>query len=414
VSLPVVLLVLNVYPYRRLGEPTAWRGLNAQRVYRELTPFALLSGAFVILSIVALHPPAQLSVGGKLAVSAYGLCFYLLKTIVPVRLSPLYPMPSHVAPMDAAFLASYAGVAVFAVVIWLAHRRFPSVSAALLVFTLITLPMLGIVQNGPQITADRYTYHAAPALAILVGGVTLDMRRWRMTIRVCAGVAIALLAILTWNQTLVWRDSSTLWARVLDLHPESALAQTGYANELMKSQDSIPEAFVHYERAIALEPESADNEDNFGAALANANRSAEAIQHYQRALQLRPSHAAARDNWARAESNVAIELAKAGRLAEAEPHFRQAVALEPMLADVEYNWGYALMANGHAGDAIAHFKRAVDLKPGDAGAHCSLARALLLERHVPEAVAQLQETLRIDPENAEARQYLEGVHATFR
>jgi tetratricopeptide (TPR) repeat protein len=313
--------------------------------------------------------------------------------------------------MDAIFLASYAGVAAFVVAIWLARRRFPSVSAALLIFGLITLPMLGIVQNGPQITADRYTYHAAAALAILVAGATLGAPQWRMAIRVCAGVVIILLAILTWNQTLVWRDSSSLWARVIDLHAESALAQTGYANELMKSQDSVPEALVHYERAIELDPKSADNEDNLGVALASINHFPEAIQHYRRALQLQPSQITARDNLARAESNVAIELAKAGRVAEAEPHFHEAATLEPMLADVEYNWGYALLSNGRAGDAIAHLRRAVELRPQDADAHLSLARALLLERQIPAAVIELQETLRIDPGNADARQYLDRVRA---
>ena len=56
---------------------------------------ALLSLIAGVASVFVLHPPSQLSAGGKIAVSAYSLCFYLWKTIVPTGLSPLYELPKH-------------------------------------------------------------------------------------------------------------------------------------------------------------------------------------------------------------------------------------------------------------------------------------------------------------------------------
>src|SRR6266567_5997616 len=76
-SLPAVLLILNVYPMRRIGGAAGWTSERARRVYLDIAPFGLLAAAIAALSIVALHPPTQLGIGAKLAVSAYSLAFYL-------------------------------------------------------------------------------------------------------------------------------------------------------------------------------------------------------------------------------------------------------------------------------------------------------------------------------------------------
>src|SRR5881397_3948808 len=96
VNLPVVLLILDAYPLRRLGGAIGWRSEPARRVYVEKIPFVLLAAAASAIAVMAqlsFHAAlsvAQLSVPGRLAISAYGLSFYLWKMVVPVNLSPLY------------------------------------------------------------------------------------------------------------------------------------------------------------------------------------------------------------------------------------------------------------------------------------------------------------------------------------
>src|SRR4030095_3057095 len=101
---------------------------------------------------------------------------YVFKTFVPLRLSPLYEMPQQVQPFALTFVASYVLCIVLTALAWMTRRRWPCVAATWFIFVAISLPMLGIVQNGPQIAADRYTYHAAPALAILAGVAFLRLR----------------------------------------------------------------------------------------------------------------------------------------------------------------------------------------------------------------------------------------------
>src|SRR5207244_646284 len=45
VSLPVVLLILEVYPLRRLGGSLGWASASARRVYLERSPFVRLAAA---------------------------------------------------------------------------------------------------------------------------------------------------------------------------------------------------------------------------------------------------------------------------------------------------------------------------------------------------------------------------------
>jgi hypothetical protein len=171
----------------------------------------LLAALTAGLSLVALKPPDQLALGGKLAVSAYSFAFYLAKTLLPVGLSPLYEMPNEIDPSNPPFLAAYVVAAAVAGVAWRARKRHVALTVALVTFGVVLLPTIGFVQNGPQIAADRYTYHAAPALAILAGGALLVLsQRWALASRLIAAAVVFALGVATWQQTKVWHDSESL------------------------------------------------------------------------------------------------------------------------------------------------------------------------------------------------------------
>src|SRR2546426_3935266 len=166
VNLPVVLLILDVYPLRRLGATIGWWSKPARPVYVEKIPFVLLAAAACAVAVMAqssVHaavPLAKLSVPGRLAVSAYGLSFYLWKMVVPVNLSPLYELPRALSLVATPFLLSYGLVVAITAIVLALRRRVPGLPAAWLAYVVVLLPVLGLFQSGPQIAADRYTYLA--------------------------------------------------------------------------------------------------------------------------------------------------------------------------------------------------------------------------------------------------------------
>ncbi len=401
VNLPVVLMILDVYPLRRLGESIGWRSKPARRIYVEKIPFVLLAAvasAIAVMAQFSIHaalPLAQLSVPGRLAVSAYGLSFYLGKMIVPVNLSPLYELPRTVSPWAMPFILSFGlAIAITAIVLSL-RRRMLGLPAAWLAYLVVLLPVLGIFQSGPQIAADRYTYLAGLGWAILAGAGLLSS--WSRLPFLLIGLVVFIpvgLGTLTWNQVQVWHDSKTLWAHALAIDPNSSVAQNDFG-EALAQQGKPAEAIEHYRQALNIKPDYADAHYNLGGALAQQGKLADAIHHYQRALQITPGDADAHTNWGGA-------LAQQGKLAEAAEHYQQALRIKPDHAAAHNNWGAALTRQGNLAEAIEHYRQAVNIKPDYADAHYNLGGALAQQGKLADAIHHYQRALQITPDDADA------------
>src|SRR5437667_1698141 len=150
VNLPVVLLILDVYPLRRLGGAIGWWSEPARRVYVEKIPFVLLAAAASAIAVMAqssVHAAlslAQLSMPGRLAISASGLSFYLWKMVVPVNLSPLYELPRTMDPVAPPFILSYALVLAITAIVLALRRPVPGLPAARVACVVVLLPLVGI------------------------------------------------------------------------------------------------------------------------------------------------------------------------------------------------------------------------------------------------------------------------------
>jgi len=401
ITLPALLLLLNIYPLKRIGGTAGWRGGEMRRVLLEILPVAVISLAAVPLTLLALAPPDQLTLGAKVAVSAYSLTLYLWKTLLPTDLSPLYGMPPHVGPAQARFIASYAVVLVVAAVAWFARRRWPSVTFALLGFFVVTLPLLGIVQNGPQIAADRYTYHAAPALAILVAGAGLMLLDTRVAafVRPTAALVLLTFGVLTWGQIEVWHDPATFWTYVLAHDSQSAIAEAS-VGALLVGQRRFPEAIEHLERANVLDPTYAAGHDNLGIALSNVGRVDDAIAQFRLAIAHDPRNH-------ESHTNLGIALARQGKFDEAIAEYGIALSIKPDYGDAHANWGNALLHLGRTDDAIDQYREALRLRPDLADAHLNWGVALAQEGQFAAAIDQFRAALSINPANGEAQTYLD-------
>jgi len=397
-TLPATLLLLDIYPLRRFS----------RRVWVELAPFCVLAAATAVLSIVALHPPAQLSLTQKLAVSAYGLVFYVRKHVLPTGLSPLYELPQHVQPLGARYLASYLLIIVAAGALWWLRKRSPAVVSACIAFVIAIAPMLGVVQNGPQIAADRYTYFAAPWLALLAGGVFAWLASRRSPSRAkrvegllfpTSTLLVALLATLTWRQTLVWRETSSLWTRALALDDSSSIAHVGLATLLLQ-QNRVADAAAHAESAVAVAPSYAEAHNDLGVVYARSGNADGAMKEYETALRLQP-------RYDEPHSNLGMLLASRGDLAGAVAQYRSALALNPDAANAHVNWGNALVRAGHPADAIPHYEQALVIRPDNADAELNWGVALAVQRRFAEAADHFRRALAIEPDMPEARVYLE-------
>jgi protein O-mannosyl-transferase len=338
-TFPAVLLVLDAYPLRRVGrEPVL-------RLLAEKLPWIGLALLGAVTAFEAQHPVeamrtlAHHGVAARTAQAAYGLCFYVVKSIVPRGLHPAYLLELQLDPTRPVYVAAVLAVALVTAALVALRRRAPWALAAWIAYAAIVSPVLGIAQTGPQIAADRYTYLATIPLALVVPGVGLATRAPGRLLATAGVVVVALLGLLTARQTRVWHDSATLWAHVLRIDPGNYVAWT---NRGVLTGDPR-QAAVHYTEAIRLNPRYTLAWANRGACRHALADYAGAAADYSEAIRLAPGDPKTWNNrgWARQA---------AGDWRGAAEDYAHALAISPPdwngRALIETNLGLALRRLG--------------------------------------------------------------------
>ena len=301
VTLPFVLLILDVYPLRRLPGPSGWFGPDARRVWFEKIPFfavGLADGAVALHAGIRDHlvePVAVLGLAARIAITVYGMAFYLLKTVVPIGLSPLYPLTRYKAALGAMpFQMSATVVLLITLICVVLRHRFPGLAAAWTASAVILLPVSGIIHNGFQIAADRYTYLACLSWALLAGaGFIFGWRALRHSSTgralTAAGAVLALctLSYLSYSQIAIWHDSDTLWSRAIAVEP-SVPAHLNFAASLYNEGNTLG-AIDQYRQAIVLWPDNAGIHTMLGGALLDMHQGEEAAKEFRLAVQIGPN-----------------------------------------------------------------------------------------------------------------------------
>ena len=228
VSLPAVLLILDVYPLRRFADGTGrWFGASARRALLEKVPFVMASLVFMGLAIAAKpqsrFPVEHYDASEGIAQACYAIWFYILKTVLPLDLIALYPLPRELNWLAPPFSLSILATLAISAGLFLLRRRWPGLLAAWLSYLVILAPNSGIIRISDQIAADRYSYMSMLGLVMLAAAGFC--RLWRMSSRWRPGAAIGIIAIglgallgltaMTRNQCRTWLDSEALWAHAL-------------------------------------------------------------------------------------------------------------------------------------------------------------------------------------------------------
>jgi Tfp pilus assembly protein PilF len=323
----VTLIALDVSPLARLPLSTeAFTDRRYRPIWIQKIPFVLLGAGAAIVAWLAQHhePDTMVSIAdwtwsARALQAAYGLCFYVWKTIWPARLAVLYARPNPLDGWPLAFPASVVLVTVAAILIVWNARRHPSVAMASLVYAATVAPVLGLAQSGPQLVADRYAYVSSLPFSALLTGALLARPRGRrsLAIAIISGCLLAL-AIVTWNATQVWHDSERLWGHALRVGESSYTAHLDYG-QAVRANGRMDEAIEHYRMALALQPLSGNAWYNLANALKATGRLDEAERAYHAAI----DHL----SWkVEAQVNLGNLYFTRGRLADAIEQYRSATS----------------------------------------------------------------------------------------
>ena len=369
--LPLVLVALDIYPLRRIGGgPGRWLGPAVRPVWAEKLGFGLLGLLTVPMAYLARgeevgelwhfgYDPAIAFIWG-----VYSLGFYVLKTLIPGALSPVYPMPDGQDLMIPAVLLSLAVVAAVTAGVIVVRRRWPGVMTAWIVYGLLIAPLSGVLPFGRlRGVADRYTYVACIGWAIVAGGAaTLGWRRFRNedlkpAWAGCIGAGVLGILIgwsaLSWQQTKVWHNGLTLWGWAEGVHKDSPVVQNNLGWAWAQARE-FQRAEIHARRAAEAWPNNPAVLQTLGRIVAAQGRYEEAAAILHRAVEVAPS-------WPEGRTDLGSVLYELGATGQAVEQLQRATRLDPDGARGHDYLGRALQAEGRLEEAALHFRRASEL-----------------------------------------------------
>jgi tetratricopeptide (TPR) repeat protein len=356
VSLPAGMLLLDIWPLRRLDKSNWYvRAL-------EKLPFLLLTIGSSVMTMrstlgdgttVALD---QLPIEVRVCNALVSYATYLRQLAWPSDLGVLYFHPQEVQPVATA--VSLLVLVSLTVAAWVLRKHHPYLIIGWLWFLGMLVPMIGVVQVGPQAHADRFTYAAQLGIFAAVVWLISDLwgKRPRRLLAYAAAIVGAALMMATLRQVEHWTNGATLFEHTIAVTERNprAYAGAGFARAQL---GDYPAAASHYVKALEI-VEDAETWNNLASALIHLDRNSEAVTAARRALAMEPEFNEAR-------FNLASACERAGDEAQAIAEFRKVVEAEPGTVLAQYRLGMLLAKRGDIEAATQAFTEAARLRPND-------------------------------------------------
>ncbi|MEO8376470.1 MAG: hypothetical protein ABI579_02275, partial [Candidatus Sumerlaeota bacterium] len=320
----------------------------------------------------------------RMKVASWAPVHYTLKTLLPFNLSPLYPFESrptqNVIPVLLGFLFS-TGLAATALACW---RRGPAVTFAILGGSVVLAPVSGIVAFSAAYAADRYSY--LPTLIFFVGAAVFIsplIRNARTKVRfVIASIALCLvLEAVSLTLLTHWKNSQTVWERVLAIYPESRKAQLNafHAKTLSDKQGGIDEVAAaelrDFTQASELSASAALKKRDFAAAMKEARAIADKpVSLYWQARIARETRdvnaiksiatemASERQATPEQRAEIALSLATVGETSQARELMS---TIDVPTVSGAFAWAQIASQTGNAVARVEYAENALDIFPAE-------------------------------------------------
>jgi len=428
--LPVVMLLMDFWPLKRLSKRSLW----------EKVPFFVVGGISGIITYISQARTASVITPEEYGllripfVFCHNIIFYLYKMVWPVDLSPHYAFPRDIGLSNPAILAGVIGTCVLIPTLFILLRRTRSALTGWLIFFLMVLPTMQALQFSDVIASDKFVY--LPSLGILLILACFLSWLWAKSgLRAVLIIVVLVLAVAeagaTRKQIGHWQDTISLYAHMVDVEPDAISPRNNLGVAYAEAND-IPRAMEQFE--IALRMDSNDEQATFNVARVREEhgRIDEALIGYRSVLERWPNNITSacsaysaigrilkikgdfegaiatyregikfRFDNGELHSGLASTLFEMGRLEEAIPEYRTAIQFVPD-SKLYNNLGLALAATGDIDGAISSYKDAIRHDPRNAEAHYNYGNMLLTMGKPAQAAGEFEKAIKLKPDYVKA------------
>ena len=262
ITLPLVICIFDAYPLNRLNIREGFDQIK--RAFLEKIPFLFLSG---IIAALAFHSHQEIIAGlllnDRLIIALRAVIFYIKNYFLPMGLSPYYAikLPIIFSIKDLAWIIIISGITLLCILSWKKNRLWMT---AWICYIVMLLPVLGIIQAGSQAAADRYTYLPTLGLMFLTGlliangfkKIMLNSERRNIFVTIYSFIIISILVFTgttTVNQIKTWKDSVSLWSRVIQVSPSDSSLPYRLKGWALHQKGNYEKALPEYAAALSLD-----------------------------------------------------------------------------------------------------------------------------------------------------------------
>lgn len=366
VTLPVVLILIDYFTNRKFD----WKTVL------EKVPFFILSLVFGIVAIFAQKEmnyinPIGLSAFQSLFYAPYSLWVYLFKFLIPVNQLSLYEYP--LTPDGNLPFYIYFSPVIFLLFIWVIWKTWKSnsyVTFGLLFFLATIFPVLQFLPVGGAIVSERYTYIPYIGLSIIV-----SMAFWEYRTKLIlknrrmmdyAGIFIlALMVLLTWNRTKVWKDSISLWTDLIEKNPACLQAYSNRASFHNEMKD-FDKAISDLNEAIKLDVNDSKKLNLYFSRAMMYKKTGKfdsAIIDYSKNIEIYPA------SYKSYLDRGILYTDQFGKYTEGINDFKSYLKLQPNDLNATFNLGVAFYKNHDPDSARVYFVKVVNLDPANGKAY---------------------------------------------
>ncbi len=446
------------------------RNIFTARVLLEKAPFLVLA---VIFGVVALHAQrdaqattmVHFALTERVAFASYGLVMYLLKLLVPISLSAYYPYPivESGSPIPFIYWASIVPAMGVAALLWFAFKRSKELFFALGFFLLNIIFLLQFLPVGRAIMADRYAYIPSIGYCFFFGWFICNRTfiKNRNAGWAIGAVYLAVLGFLTFERTMVWKDSMVLWTDVLakdrrvpvawfnrgNLYSNSNEFQKAISDytDCLKEDPRYFSAYINrgqartklsdhlgaiedYNALLRLDPQNADAYTNRAMSKRMLQDYNSALADYQEAIRLKPNQIELYTSrgtvkfgvmdykGALEDYDLAVTMAPdhpliysdralirktAGDIAGAKADYDAAIGLQPLNGDFYNSRGTLMFQSGDMVNAIRDYSEAIRCNPKNPLAFRNRGAALLRQKNFPGALADYTTAISFNSKDGE-------------
>lgn len=231
-------------------------------------PFLLIAVIYIIITITGISLAGGIKTGIDddagflrpymlISIFSYGMLFYVIKFIMPLKLSCFYPYSySYQNAIPLHFLYSPLIFSFIYAFIFYISRYSRKISAGFLFFLITILPVA--VHLPPQIVAERFVYIPLIGIFYIVGESFsfLYETKKKVFVKYIAVISIVLISlicfVITYKRCFVWKNSETLWSDVIRNSPCFSTAYNSRATYYL-SKGEKEKAFRDLNKAIEID-----------------------------------------------------------------------------------------------------------------------------------------------------------------